>query len=156
MCPVYSNVAFCMIIWPASLMVGHFMWAVWGCLLSRCKGSLAHWNLPHSWHNSAQSSIGAGSSHSCERSGCFNWRSLTFNITVTCFRYIEGTDVHQRSHTSYTTPCNGVVSHGAQFGGLYDFADQHNVSKTYAVTIFTRRVVFYTCLASPSECSTCK
>ena len=33
------------------------------------------------------------------------------------------TDIHHRSQTSYTTPCNGVVSHGAQFGGLWVFAN---------------------------------
>ena len=32
-------------------------------------------------------------------------------------------DKHQRSPTSYTALCNGVVSHGAQFGGLWIFAD---------------------------------
>ena len=30
-----------------------------------------------------------------------------------CTFYLNG---HQRSQTSYATPCNGVVSHGAQFG----------------------------------------
>ena len=30
-------------------------------------------------------------------------------------------DIHQRSWTSYTAQCNGVVSHGAQIGGLRAF-----------------------------------
>ena len=33
------------------------------------------------------------------------------------------TDIHQTSQTSYTTLCNGVVSHGAQFGSLRVSAD---------------------------------
>ena len=35
---------------------------------------------------------------------------------------VRGTDIHQRSQT-YTTPCNGRVSNGAQFEGLLVFAD---------------------------------
>ena len=34
------------------------------------------------------------------------------------------TDIHQRYQTSYTTQCNGVVSHRAQFGGLPVFTKQ--------------------------------
>ena len=33
--------------------------------------------------------------------------------------------IHQRSQTSYTSPCNGVVSHRAQFGGLRVLATKH-------------------------------
>ena len=33
------------------------------------------------------------------------------------------TDVQKRSQTLYTAPCNGVVSHGAQIGGLPVFAN---------------------------------
>ena len=32
------------------------------------------------------------------------------------------TDIHQRSQTSYSAWCNGIVSHGVQFGGLRVFA----------------------------------
>ena len=40
-------------------------------------------------------------------------------IIVDCFtKSVQPTDIHQRTLTSYTTLCNGVVSHGAQFGGL--------------------------------------
>ena len=38
-------------------------------------------------------------------------------------RCITGTDLQGRSQTSYTTPCNGVLSQGAQIGGLWVFAD---------------------------------
>ena len=39
------------------------------------------------------------------------------------------TDIHQTSQTSYTTPCNGVVSHGAQFGSLQVFANHTRENK---------------------------
>ena len=47
-------------------------------------------------------------------------------------------------HTSYTTQCNGVVSHGGQFGGLRVFADhiRKNTRKTNVFTIFARRAAF--------------
>ena len=51
-----------------------------------------------------------------------------------------------RSQTSYTAPCNGVVSHGAQIGGLRVFANHthRNKCKTNASTIFAHRAAFYT------------
>ena len=42
---------------------------------------------------------------------------------------IGTTDIHQRYQTSYTARCNGVVSHGAQFGSLRVFADHTRKSK---------------------------
>ena len=53
---------------------------------------------------------------------------------------VATTDIHQRYQTSYTAPCNRVVSHGAQFGGLRVFADHKR--KTNALTILTCRAVF--------------
>ena len=35
------------------------------------------------------------------------------------------TDIHQRSQISYTTQCNGIVSHGTQFGGSLVFRGPH-------------------------------
>ena len=65
------------------------------------------------------------------------------------------TDIHQRYQTSYTTPCNSVVSHGAQFGGLRVFADRtrKNKCQTNAFTIFAVQC-FYACLSSRSDRST--
>ena len=42
--------------------------------------------------------------------------------------------------TSYTNPCNGIVSRGAQIGGFRVFADhiRKNKRKTNASTIFAR------------------
>ena len=64
-------------------------------------------------------------------------------------------DIHQRSQTSYTTPCNGIDSHGAQIGGLRVFADHtcknkrtHNLRALYGVL----RV----CLSLPSDRSWCR
>ena len=61
------------------------------------------------------------------------------------FMYCIGntTDIHQRYHTPYTAPCNGVVSHGAQFGGLQVFADhtRKSICQTNMFTIFMRRVL---------------
>ena len=66
-------------------------------------------------------------------------------------------DIHERSQTSYTTPCNGVVSHGTQIGGLCVFADRtrKNKRKTNALTILLHRAAFYTCLSSRSDPSRC-
>ena len=62
------------------------------------------------------------------------------------------TDKHQRYQTSYTAPCNGVISHGAQFGVLRIFADHTRKSKckTNALTIFTHRPAFNAWLSSHS------
>ena len=67
-----------------------------------------------------------------------------FPLTLWLFhaaRFITGT--HQRSQTFYTTPCNGVMSHGDLFGNLRVFADHKR--KTNAVTIFARRTAFCAC-----------
>ena len=40
-----------------------------------------------------------------------------FSVTV------QSTDIQGRSQTSYTTPCDGVFSHGAQIGDLQVFAN---------------------------------
>ena len=57
------------------------------------------------------------------------------------------TEMQGRSQTSYTSPCNGVVSHGSQIGGLRVFADhaRKNKSKAKASTIFSRSVALYSC-----------
>ena len=54
------------------------------------------------------------------------YRGVPTNLKRRCehLRYI-----YEWSQTSYTTPCNGVVSSGAQFGGLRVFAD-HMREKT--------------------------
>ena len=62
------------------------------------------------------------------------------------------TDIHQRYQTSYTALCNGVVSHGFQFGGLRGFGYRTHKSKrkTNAFRIFACRAAFYACLSSGS------
>ena len=57
------------------------------------------------------------------------------------------TDIHQRYQTSYTAPCNGVVTHGAQFSGLQVFANhsRKNKRKTNVFMIFARHSVFCAC-----------
>ena len=54
--------------------------------------------------------------------------------------------IYRRSQTSYTAPCNGVVSHGAQIGDLRVFTDhtRKNKRKTNVSKIFARRAAFYT------------
>ena len=68
-----------------------------------------------------------------------------------------GTDIEGRYQTPYTAPCNDVVSHGAQIGGLRVFTDHTRKSKrkTNALTIFARRVAFSVWLFSRSARSTC-
>ena len=54
--------------------------------------------------------------------------------------------MHQRYQTPYTALCNGVVRHGAQFGGLQVFVDHTRKGnrKTNALTSFVRHAAFYT------------
>ena len=47
------------------------------------------------------------------------------------------TDVQGRSHTSHTIPYNGIVSYGAQIGGLWVFAD-HTHATTNAKQMHLR------------------
>ena len=53
-------------------------------------------------------------------------------------------------------PCNGVISHGAQFRGLRVFANHtwKSKRKTNAFMIFPRCAAFYACLPSRSYCNT--
>ena len=57
-------------------------------------------------------------------------------------------DIHGRSQTSYITPCDGVISHWAQIGGLLVFANhtRKNKRNTNASTIFAHftRVYLHT------------
>ena len=55
-------------------------------------------------------------------------------------------------------PCNGIVSCGAQIGGLRVFADHsyENKSEKSAPTIFTHRAAFYAILSSRSDRSRCR
>ena len=59
-------------------------------------------------------------------------------------------DIHGRSQPSYTAPCNGVVSHGAQIEGLLVSAKhtRKNKRNTDASTIFPHHAAFYACLSS--------
>ena len=59
--------------------------------------------------------------------------------------------------TSYTTLCNGVVSHGGQFG-VFGFLSitYANICKTNAFMIFTCSAAFCICLSSRSDHSTCR
>ena len=65
--------------------------------------------------------------------------------------YIQG-----RSQTSYTAPCYGVISHGAQIEGIWVFADHthENTRKQNASTVFACCAAFHTCLFSRSDRST--
>ena len=67
-------------------------------------------------------------------------------------------DIHERSQTSYTAKCNGVISHGVQIEGLWVFTDHtcKNKHKTNASTIFARRAAFYACLSLHSDGSRCR
>ena len=44
-------------------------------------------------------------------------------------RYTWNTDMEGRSQTSYTTPCNGVVNHGAPIGGIRVLTDHSRDNK---------------------------
>ena len=70
--------------------------------------------------------------------------------------WVTNTDIEKRYQTPNTAPCNGVVSYGAQIGGLRDFADHTRKSKrkTNALTIFARRAAFSVWLFSRSARST--
>ena len=56
--------------------------------------------------------------------------------TARIHSFILITDIHQRSLISYTTPCYGVISHGAQFGGFQVFANHkcvHDLPAPYSI-----------------------
>ena len=62
----------------------------------------------------------------------------------TCY---GATDIEERYQTSYTAPCNGVVSHWAEFGvfGFLPTTHAKANAKTNAFKIFARRAAFYVC-----------
>ena len=72
------------------------------------------------------------------------------------FEYCSTTDIEKRFLNSYTSQCNGVVSHVAPVGGIRVFADHtpRNKRKQNASTIFARCAAFHTCLPSCSDHST--
>ena len=61
--------------------------------------------------------------------------------------------IERRSQKSYNALCGGIVSHGAQIGGIQVFADHtsRNKRKQNVSTIFTHCAVFPTCLSSSSD-----
>ena len=62
---------------------------------------------------------------------------LSFGVTTT--------DIQGRSQTSYTTPCNGVLSPGAQIGGIWVFVvhTRRNKRKQNVSTIFVPHAAFH-------------
>ena len=53
------------------------------------------------------------------------------------------TDIHGTSQTSYTAPCNGIVSYGAQTGSLRVFADySQKQTQNKCVHNLCKRLVF--------------
>ena len=78
------------------------------------------------------------------------------NINLLCSN--RATDLHQRYETSYTTLCNGIVSYGAQFGGLWVFV--HHTCKNKCKKMHSRSSHamqrFCTCVPSRSDHCTCR
>ena len=66
------------------------------------------------------------------------------------------TDIEGRSQNPYSTPCNGVVSHGAPIGRIQVFAEhtRRNKCKKNASMTFARRAAFHTFLSLSSDHST--
>ena len=92
----------------------------------------------------------------CSSSGSFFIKSSShvFWFCQKCFCITliisdSSTDTQGRSQTSYTAPCNGAVSHGAQIGGLWVFDDHTRKHKHKAnrSTIFACCAAFYSCLS---------
>ena len=55
--------------------------------------------------------------------------------------WVSATDIHQSSQTSYTALCNGVVSHGAEFGGLQVFAATSHAKLTQNKCVHDLRAI---------------
>ena len=97
---------------------------------------------------------------------CVAWQTISCRVWCLFRRnlyhdrmYVVTIDIHRRSHTSYTAPCNGVVSHGAQNWGSSSFFDDHtcnNTCKTNAPTIFAHHAAFYACLSSCLDHGRCR
>ena len=85
---------------------------------------------------------------------CLSFFTLDFFFCIDIC--VCSTDLDRRSRTSYTAPCNGVVSHGAPIGGFRVFADhtRGNKHKQNVSMIFAPRAAFYACLSSHSDRST--
>ena len=79
-------------------------------------------------------------------------------LTIYIARCHITADIHGRSQVSYTAPCNGVVSHWAQIGSLWVFANHtyKNKRRTNASMILACRAAFCTCLSSRSDRSRCR
>ena len=69
--------------------------------------------------------------------------------------YVISTDIQGKSQTWYTAPCNGVVSHGDQIGGIRVFADNtRNTSAKQMRPRSSRAMQHYNAyLSSRSDCS---
>ena len=75
------------------------------------------------------------------RSQIWPWTRQTV-LQYVLFNLLEKTtDIQGRSLTLYSAPCNGIISHAAQIGGLWVFANY--ARKTNASMIFARRAAFY-------------
>ena len=63
-----------------------------------------------------------------EQNSCISYKFCGLLYGHRWQEYGKGPQIY-KGDTSYTTPCNGVVSHGAQIGGLRDFADHTRKNK---------------------------
>ena len=69
---------------------------------------------------------------------------------------VSPTDLDRRSRTSYTAPCNDVVSHGAPIGGIRVFADHTRGNRHKQKSVHNLRVAFHAWLSSRSDRSKCR
>ena len=94
-------------------------------------------------------------------SSCFLYYFLNVFIyiwlrTQPPFWCAASTDIERGSQNSYTSPCNGVVSYGAQIG-VFRFLPSAHIWKRLeenASTIFAHCAAFHTCLSLLSDCGT--
>ena len=80
---------------------------------------------------------------------------LTFSLQKDNLRMNVVSSIQRRFQTLYTALCNGVVSHGAQIGGLQVFANHTCKNTKQMRSWFTRHAAFYMCLSSCSGCRRC-
>ena len=62
-----------------------------------------------------------------------NYHGFTNCLEPPCYNCIVTTDIEERYQTSYTPQCNGFISHGAQFGGLWAFANHTRTAQHLCV-----------------------
>ena len=82
----------------------------------------------------------------CDAHVMYMWYWQDVHVILSrCMRFTRclcdtHTDIHGRSQTSYTAPCNGIILHGAQIGGFSGFCRWHTQKQTQSKCVHDLRI----------------